>query len=241
LNYDTCDKQFFSDPIPTASELECALAGKHGRLVWDGSQFRIYSWDGKMYVLEPLEEEEKMEEFDKSAQCRDYEDARDIDEAEAACPDPDCDLCDTLDPVEQALFDALILGAGNIRYVSPEEMLEMYPQVLADPGHIQVEPPFAQPFKSEFAFDLDKEVDAGPENQERIVEDMRISDVSGYEVSRKYIYPDAEVVISEPWRVFIAPSGSHRVQQLDGTVNYIPPGWKVLQWTPADINDPVKF
>jgi hypothetical protein len=79
------------------------------------------------------------------------------------------------------------------------------------------------------------------ENQERIVEEMRVSDVSGYETSRTYLYPDGKVTISDPWRVFIAPSGSHRVQQLNGNVNYIPHGWKLLQWTPADIDDPVKF
>ena len=77
------------------------------------------------------------------------------------------------------------------------------------------------------------------ENQDRAP--MRVSDVSDYEVEREYRYPDHSLTIVAPWRVFIAESGSHRVQTHDGNVHYIPQGWISLSWKPKDIDDPVKF
>ena len=78
------------------------------------------------------------------------------------------------------------------------------------------------------------------ENQDTL--EMRIADVSEYEIQREYQYPDGiSLTIKGPWRVFIAPSGSHRVQTNDGNVHYIPNGWICLSWEPRDISNPVKF
>jgi len=65
-------------------------------------------------------------------------------------------------------------------------------------------------------------------------------DLTG-EIAREYSYPEHYIRISNPWRLFIAESGSHRVQTLDGNVHYILPGWVSLSWLPQDVNNPVAF
>ena len=77
------------------------------------------------------------------------------------------------------------------------------------------------------------------ENQDKAP--MRISEVGEYELERWYTYKEYTLIIPSPWRVFIAESGSHRVQSNDGTIHYIPHGWISLSWTPRDVDDPVKF
>jgi hypothetical protein len=69
---------------------------------------------------------------------------------------------------------------------------------------------------------------------------FQVRDISS-EVVRKYLYPDGEVVLDAPDRVFIAASGSHRIVGMDGWVTYLPAGWKAIQWLPVNPELPVAF
>lgn len=229
----------FLDKIPTASNLEIAVAEEYGTLIWSDAHCRMYRFDGVIYVTEPskIQEQNPMldpqdpfrhevpdcgygpryQPQDDRTFCDEEIGMRDCDDAEPAADD-------LASEIDQLIFEALTNGCG---------VLHVQAIPIEDFSHL---PPDFKGFD-----EYDVRVDTGPENQGREVDDMRVSDVEEYELSRKYIYPDGEVVIDNPWRVFIAKSGSHRVQTADGNVNYIPPGWKVLQWTPRNINDPVKF
>jgi hypothetical protein len=61
------------------------------------------------------------------------------------------------------------------------------------------------------------------------------------EESRIYYYPEYEVFIAEPWKLWASESGAHRIQVLDGEVHYLPPGFQVLSWYPRDIDNAVRF
>ena len=246
---------------PIASKTECIIAEAKGTLIWSDEFCRIYRHEGTLYVLEPLQEQETMldpqdpfrhEVPDCGYGPRDTDWPKDPAAPEVAtCDDESCAGCDKEDALERdltneevlerAIMDALLTDQGNVIFVSAEDLAAMF-DAEGPEDELTVDPiPPLDFLNPSLEYQRVRGDFLGPENQERIVEDMRVSDVSGYEIQRRYIYPDGEVVINDPWRVFIAPSGSHRVQQLNGNVNYIPPGWKVLQWTPANVDDPVKF
>lgn len=70
--------------------------------------------------------------------------------------------------------------------------------------------------------------------------DFQVHDLS-VELTRKYLYPDGEIIIDNPATLFIAASGSHRVLGEDGWVTWLPAGFKCIQWLPRDGDNPVGF
>lgn len=69
---------------------------------------------------------------------------------------------------------------------------------------------------------------------------FKVLDLTG-EAVRKYVYADGEIIIDDPQRLFIAESGSHRVEGEDGWLTYIVPGWRCIQWYPKDSEKPLAY
>jgi hypothetical protein len=58
-------------------------------------------------------------------------------------------------------------------------------------------------------------------------------DISSEEY-RIYVFPDMMITINAPLLLHVSSSGGHRVLDANGCSNYIPAGWRQIQWKVYD-------